>query len=543
MNCSSASRTTKEIGGQEMKINKLIAIIILVLLALLVCMIAGTWGVWFLLRPGKATTTVDVPVGDDMATQIKKGTTIYTTENVPAFVLNGTDAVTTDFSATVKVMDVLDTRTIGVEILSPVQFSHQGPGNAGYLYLCQPLSNKAEQLPDGSVVYGGNGYPQIIVGQEYSISGVLQPQWLDYPRVYIPGSVEFKRAPVSLEGPQINMMGEISTTRYDVVPLSWNVGWNTLQTSESPVVYMSDINNGGPLCWQPGPPVRVVQQWSYLSKKPLITTISKDVDLLTPPEGMQYLSTKDGEIKRWYVPEENVFVTVPGELDTLPPYKTLDGKTLTITEQGISSGSKAKTLVVPVPSGLQQIVVVYGSGNITNGFILVETRDKVVANAADSLWLLRMNNGMGSWVRCGDLSAFGGSLIPDESPSFARVGSLVYFTHSHTKIGCIDTTAASPSVTVPENINTLLTKLFTEGPQNAEGPLQAQLASDNGTLIIEYPDANWDSLCYAVDASGAVLGNLHIDKTSITSFDAKGKQGSSISTPGGISFPSIDLFE
>jgi hypothetical protein len=258
---------------------------------------------------------------------------------------------------------------------------------------------------------------------------------------------------------------------------------------------------------------------------------------------MQYLSTKDGEIKRWYASDKNAFVSVPLELDALPPYKTLDGKTLTITEQGISSGSKAQTLTVPVPSGLTQIVVVYGSGSITNGFILVETRDKVVANAADSLWLLRMNNGMGSWVRCGDLSAFGGSLIPDQSPSFARVGSLLYFTHSHTKIGCIDTAAASPSVTVPENINTLLTKLFKEGPQNAEGPLQAQLASDNGTLIIEYPDVSWNSLCYAVDASGTVLGHLHVDKTSITSFDAKGKQGSSISTPGGISFPSIDLFE
>jgi len=521
-----------------MNANRLVRFVAVGVVLLLVISV----GAYFLLRPdGKAT--IAVPVGDDMATQIKKGTTIYTAENVPAFVLNGTDAVTTDFSATVKVIDVLDTRTIRVEILSPVSFSHQGPGNMGYLYLCQPLLNKAEQLSDATIVYGGDGYPQIIAGQEYNISGVLQPYWLDYPRVYIPGAVEFERAPVSVEGPQINMMGEISTTRYDVVPLSWNVGWNTLQASESPVVYMSDINNRGPLCWQPGPPVRVVQQWSYLSKKPLITTISKDVDLLTPPEGMQYLSTKDGEIKRWYASDKNAFVSVPLELDALPPYKTLDGKTLTITEQGISSGSKAQTLTVPVPSGLTQIVVVYGSGSITNGFILVETRDKVVANAADSLWLLRINDGMGSWVRCGDLSAFGGSLIPDQSPSFARVGSLLYFTHSHTKIGRIDTAAASPPVTVPENINMLLTKLFKEGPQNAEWSLQAQLASDNTTLIIEYPDANWNTMYYAVDASGTVLGSLRADKTSITSFDAKGKQGSSISTPGSISFPSPDLFE
>jgi len=234
-----------------MNANRLVRFVAVGVVLLLVISV----GAYFLLRPnGKAT--IAVPVGDDMATQIKKGTTIYTAENVPAFVLNGTDAVSTDFSATVKVVNVLDTRTIRVEILSPVSFSHQGPGNMGYLYLCQPLSNKAEQLPDGSVVYSGDGYPQIIAGQEYTISGVLQPQWLDYPRVYIPSAVEFKRAPVSLEGPQINMMGEISTTRYDVVPLSWNVGWNTLQASESPVVYMSDVNNGGPLCWQPGPPVR-----------------------------------------------------------------------------------------------------------------------------------------------------------------------------------------------------------------------------------------------------------------------------------------------
>jgi len=508
-----------------------------------VLLLAISVGAYFLYRPnGKAT--IVVPVGDDMATQIKKGTTIYTTANVPAFVLNGTDAVTTDFSATVKVINVLVTRTIRVEILSPVSFSHQGPGNMGYLYLCVPLSTKADQLADGSVVYGGNGYSQIIAGQEYSISGVLQPYWLDYPRVYIPSAIEFKRAPVSLEGPQINMMGEISTTRYDVVPLSWNVGWNTLQASESPVVYMSDINNRGPLCWQPGPPVRVVQQWSYLSKKPLITTISKDVDLLTPPEGMQYLSTKDGEIKRWYASDENAFVSVPLELDALPPYKTLDGKTLIITEQGISSGSKAKTLAVPVPSGLQQIVVVYGSGSITNGFVLVEAADKGMSNMSDGIWLLRMSDGKATWIRCGNRAAFTEGFFSGQEASFARVGSLLYFIHSHNgQIGCIDTAATLPSITLPEKINILLPKLYSKGPTNTEGPFQAQLASDNGTLIIEYPDADWNSLYYAVDVSGTVLGNLHVDKTSITSFDAKGKQGSSISTLGSISFPSIDLFE
>jgi hypothetical protein len=258
---------------------------------------------------------------------------------------------------------------------------------------------------------------------------------------------------------------------------------------------------------------------------------------------MQYLLTKDSApIQRWYASDENAFVNVPEQPGL--SNETPGAQTITITEQGVASGSKAQTLTVPVPSGLTQIDVVYGSGSITNGFVLVETRDEVVANASASLWLLRINNGTGSWVRCGDLSAFDGGLTSGQDPSFARVGLLLYFTHSHTKIGCIDTAAASPSITLPENINTLLAKLFNEGPQNAEGPLQAQLASDSGALIIEYPNANWNGgYDYAVDASGTILGSLYVDKTSITSFDAKGKRGSSINTSGSISFPSIDLFQ
>jgi hypothetical protein len=171
-----------------MKRNKLIAIIIL---ALLVCMVAGTWGVWFLLRPD-GTAVIGVPVGDDMATQIKKGTTIYTTANVPAFVLDGKSAFTADFSATVKVLDVLDTRTIRVMTLSPVIFE-PGSGNVGFLYLCTPLSEKARKLSDGAVVYGGNGYPQIITGQSYDVVGVLQRPWRDDPRGYVPTALQFKQ--------------------------------------------------------------------------------------------------------------------------------------------------------------------------------------------------------------------------------------------------------------------------------------------------------------------------------------------------------------
>jgi len=351
---------------------------------------------------------------------------------------------------------------------------------------------------------------------------------------------------VPTESPQISMMVETNFTssEYDAGSLLlWNIGQNTLHISGTSVVHVSEIDYGGrPLFWQPGSPVRVVQQWNYVSKKSLVATISKDVNLLAPPEGMQYLSTKDSEIQRWYASDENAFVSVPLELDALLN-ETLDGKTLTITEQSISSGSKAQTLTVPVPSNLTQIVVVYGSGSINNGFVLVEAGDKVVKNVSDGIWLLRMSDGKATWIRCGNRAAFTEGFISGQWASFARVGSLLYFTHSFGKIGCIDTAAALPSITVPENINTILAKLRVRGPKNAEGPIQAELASDNGTLIIEYPDANWNGTYYAVDAAGTVLGSLRADKTSMTSFDANGKQGSSISTPGSISFPSIDLFQ
>jgi hypothetical protein len=99
---------------------------------------------------------------------------------------------------------------------------------------------------------------------------------------------------------------------------------------------------------------------------------------------------------------------------------------------------------------------------------------------------------------------------------------------------------------LPEEINTLLVRLFKEGPQNAEGPLQAQLASSSDTLIVSYPDVHGNPVYYDVDISGTVLGSLRADKTSVTSFDANGKQGSSLKTPGSpgyVSFPSYDLFQ
>lgn len=365
---------------------------------------------------------------------------------------------------------------------------------------------------------------------------------------------------VPFDGPQVSalMLTNVTDSAYDVVPLTWDVGKNTLQSSGTVVLHANNTNGEAKLFWlpaSPATPISVVQQWSYKNKLPLFTkTISSDNDLMirTPPTGIQYASSATGApLARWSYGES--FVFAQGELETpttpLTPKTNLDGMSITITERsiwqipGVVDPPKDKILTVPIPAGQVRIEVLYGSGGVDNGFVLVQAEAPL---AVASLWLIRMNNGTGTMVRCGDVDAFGGNLIAGQDPSFAKVGSLLYFTHGHTKIGCIDTAAASPSVTFPEKINTLLAKLFDEGPQDdVGGPLQAQLSYD-GALIIEYLDADRNSTYYALDASETVLGHLRVSKDAITSFDAQGRQGSSLKTPGSpgyISLPSCDLFQ
>ncbi len=353
---------------------------------------------------------------------------------------------------------------------------------------------------------------------------------------------------VPTEGPEITMMVKTSVTssEYDVVPFLWNVAQNTLQSSETSILHANNTNSDARLCWRAGSPLVAVQHWSHKDELPLMTAMSKDLNVLVPPVEMQYSSATSSPFARWHAPEENAFVTVPSELHVSSSQRTLDGTSITITEHGLAPASTARTQTVPLPSGLTQITMLYGSGSMTMGFILIEAAGNVAKSMSDSIWLLRMNDGKAAWVRCGDASAFGGRLMLDQDPSFARVGALLYFTHGHTEIGCIDTAAASPSITLPETINTLLAKLYREGPTNTEWPLQADLASDNGVLIMEYPDGDWNTMCYAMDTSGRVLGSLRADKTSITSFDETGREGSSLpfkNALNGVSLPSIDLFE
>jgi hypothetical protein len=374
---------------------------------------------------------------------------------------------------------------------------------------------------------------------------------------------------VPVEEPTVSMLMKTNVTpsAYDAVPLTWNVGQNTLQSSGTTVLHADNPNGGAKLSWyggaklywlapSPATPICVVQQWGVKDRLPLMTAKSgNDLDIYTPPVGMQYQPAMGAPFAepfvRWYAGESESFVTTQSDITTSPSQKTLDGTIMTVTEKSIWQTAvpapKTLTLTTTVPSGLKQMKILYGSGNTENGFVFVEASlADVQMNTPDSIWLLRMNSGVGSWVDCGDLSAFGGNIFSDLPPSFARVGSLLYFTHGHSGIGCIDTVAASPSITVPEKLNALLDNLYSGTPADAVYAVPAELASYGNGLIIEYPDAGWNSIYYAVDASGTVFGSLRADKTSVTSFDAKGKQGSSLplqNAAGSISLPSIDLFQ
>lgn len=337
---------------------------------------------------------------------------------------------------------------------------------------------------------------------------------------------------------------------YDTVLVSWNVSQNRLASTSAPVLHVNDKSSGYGLHWTAGTPLLAVQHWSQHGTSAegaaLLTAMSDDVQFLVPPEEIRYSHQAGGPVCRWYAPEDHAFVTAPRELNAVPK-KTLDGKAITVTQYPLTTGSSKRTLTVPIPAGLTQVMVVYGSGSLDGGFVLADVPSTAVTNDAGfDLWLLRMSGGKGTWVKRANTLAFDGNLVTDADASFARIGSLLYFTHGHGKVYCIDTAAAIPVVTVPEKVNTLVDQLYQQGPTDAEGPLQASLASEGDLLIIGYPDAGWNELYYALDSSGKVLGHLHATEASVTSFDAQDRQGFSLPFKGmqwTVLFPSVDLFE
>jgi hypothetical protein len=128
-----------------------------------------------------------------MDLQVQSGATGYK-GLVPAFVLDGRSPYTMDLSATFKVTDVIDTRMIWADTTALVSLAGQTSQEhmSVILYLCQPLSDKADRFINGTVAYSASGYPDIIKGHTYTITGILQPAWQSIPLIYVPTAYDLK---------------------------------------------------------------------------------------------------------------------------------------------------------------------------------------------------------------------------------------------------------------------------------------------------------------------------------------------------------------
>lgn len=148
--------------------------------------------------PKATTSTVDVPQGNTMAQDIQNGATPYKGV-VPAFVLDGKSPYIMNIQATFKVTDVIDTRTVRADTTALVTFAGQTSKKqlSVVFYLCQPLSDKADRSPDGTMTYISAipqkdvPTPTIIKGQTYTVTGILQPHWQGIPLIYLPSAFCF----------------------------------------------------------------------------------------------------------------------------------------------------------------------------------------------------------------------------------------------------------------------------------------------------------------------------------------------------------------
>lgn len=179
---------------------------------------------------------VGLTFGIDMATQIKNNEQPYV-KNIPDFVLTGTGSYTADVSATVKITAIQDTRTLFGEITSLTDLRRgNGMHNSVQLYLCQPISSQAMKHEDGTIVYSGTGYPDIVAGKSYDVVGILQKPWYDYPVVYVPVATDFRtttqQTTVSAEDAlkeffkywnEKNLPEMEKRISPDVVPLEWRL--------------------------------------------------------------------------------------------------------------------------------------------------------------------------------------------------------------------------------------------------------------------------------------------------------------------------------
>ena len=337
----------------------------------------------------------------------------------------------------------------------------------------------------------------------------------------------------------------VGTRTYDATPVTWNVEGNTLRSSARVALHAEDGNGFSPVFWLSGLPIMAVQTWTHPSgakpSQPVLTVKSDEADILEPPAAVRLAAVpasaqSDGQ---WYAPGKQVFLLA------FTVAASGKGQDMTIREAPVAAGPSPRTVTVPswlIPDGS---CIVYGSGDLDNGFLLLDVPAAPRNNMAMyDLALLRLQDGKAALVRCSNPGGFNWDLISAVNGSFAHMGSLLYFTHWEGKVGCIDTSAAAPVITLPEKINAFVDYLRETGGKDVT-TVRGLLACDDGTLIIGYPDAAWDWSAYAIDAAGTVLGHLHATGEKLASYDAQGREGTSLTFHGMdpfLLFPSGDLF-
>ncbi len=333
------------------------------------------------------------------------------------------------------------------------------------------------------------------------------------------------------------------TMTYDATPITWNVEKNTLWSSEKVALHSECSNNYYAVPWSGGSPIMAVQDWTAAwgveDPTPVLTAVTDEVSIIKPPENMRLPVTGAAFSGQWYAPDKKAFLL------GYAMESTKGGVSITLRQASVTAGSSPQTLTVQAVSIPATSCIMYGSGDFSDGFILLDVPAKPRNNVAMyNLALLRLHNGKATLVMCANPTGSNWDLVSAVSGSCACVGSLLYFTHGDGKIGCIDTAATAPVITVPEKINALADGLRTTGGKGT-GPVQARLACDDDKLIIGYPDVDWNWFYYAVDAEGTVLGHLHATGTALASFDAEGHQGTSLKLPkmdSSLLSPSPDLF-
>lgn len=354
--------------------------------------------------------------------------------------------------------------------------------------------------------------------------------------------------PVVEKGPGATVMvmtnHTTGTMTYDATPVTWNVEKSTLWSSGKPALHSECSNSYYPATpWSSGSPILAVQDWTapwnVQYTPPVLTAATEEVKIIQTPKSVRLPVVKATFSGQWYAPEKKAFLLAYGITSSR------SGVSITIQQASVMTGSSLQKLTVPSLPIPANSSIVYGSGDIDSGFILLDVPAKPTNNiAVYDLVLLRLHDGKAALVKCANPAGLNCDMVSDYSGTCAHVGSLLYFTHGNGKIGEIDTSAAAPVIIVSEKINTFVDGLRKTGGQDV-GPVQALLASDNGKLIIGYPDVGWNWSYYAVDAAGTILGHLHVTGTALTSFDAEGHEGTSLKfrkMDSSLLFPSSDLF-